>query len=279
MYIPPGGKGIVGRSCLLFCKLRLIVSFTRRKGNMDTVATPKRASRKKAAAPARDGNAALVPEVSTNKQGQALGRKGFTTRLRLMDATRELLKTTSPVELTAVSIAKAAQTSSATFYMYFDDIKEVLIALAEVAGHDTADVFAVLDETWDTANLTRHADRLVAAFYAVWDKHREVLRYRNIEADRGDPGFDKLRMDVYIPFIELLAQRIIASCPPDDRPSRGDARALASVLHAALERLAATDPDVVSKGLGAVRLKAALARVIVQVVSNACCKDAPLPKG
>ena len=49
-------------------------------------------------------------EVTSNKQGQSLGRKGLATRQRLMDATEQLLKTLSPVELTAVAIAKEAKT-------------------------------------------------------------------------------------------------------------------------------------------------------------------------
>ncbi|PWK91912.1 TetR family transcriptional regulator [Fulvimonas soli] len=216
--------------------------------------------------------------VQTNKQGQSLGPKGHATRLRLMRAAETLLKTRSPVELTAVSIAKASKTSSATFYMYFDDIRDILAALSDVAGHEMSDALAVLDEPWLPDALENRAQQLVEAFYKVWDAHREVLRYRNMEADRGDPRFEKLRMDVYVPFVELLAQRLIALCPADRKMSRGDARAFASVLHAAMERMATTDPNIVNKGLGARRLKAAQARIIAHAIASVCAQPEPLPK-
>ena len=53
---------------------------------------------------------------------------------------------------------------------------------------------------------------------------------------------------------------------PDKRPSKGDAYALASVIHAALERLAALDPQLIEDGLGRSRFVAAQARVIAQVL-------------
>jgi len=217
--------------------------------------------------------------VTTNKQGQSLGRKGMATRRRLMDAAAKLLKVQSPVELTAVSIAKTAKTSSATFYMYFDDIQDILAALSELAAHDMGDALSILGESWNLDELEDFATRLVDVFDRVWNTHREVLRYRNMEADRGDPNFEKLRMDIYVPFVELFAQRMIALCPPDNKLSRGDARALASVLHGAMERMATTDPEVVKKGLGIKRLKAAQARVIAQVIASSCAAPAPLPKG
>ena len=66
----------------------------------------------------------MAYEVTLNKQGQVLGRKGQETRRNLMAATRRLLCTSSPVDITAVAIAKVAGTSSASFYMYFDDVQD-----------------------------------------------------------------------------------------------------------------------------------------------------------
>lgn len=216
--------------------------------------------------------------VTTNKQGQSLGRKGQATRQRLMHAASKLLKTHSPVELTAVSVAKIAKTSSATFYMYFDDIKDILLALSDAAGQKMGDALEVLDEDWRLDNLETQASRLVDVFDRVWNTHREILRYRNMEADRGDVSFEKLRMDVYVPFVELLAQRMIGMCPGDQKISRGDARALASVLHGAMERMATTDPEVVNRGLGIKRLKSAQIRVVAQVVAASCENPVPFSK-
>jgi len=214
--------------------------------------------------------------IETNQQGQTLGRKGLQTRQKLMAAARKLLEVYSPVELTAVSIAKEAGTSSASFYMYFEDVRDVLYALAGEAAVDMAAIHDVVRQLWEPGAVRQSALTLVQQFNAVWERHRQVLRFRNMEADRGDPRFEALRMSTYVPFIDLLARQLISACPSEqNRPSLGQAFALASVLHAAMERLASTDPAVVARGVGAHKLNDALAHVI-QTVFNA---GAPAAQG
>jgi AcrR family transcriptional regulator len=213
-------------------------------------------------------------EVKTNQQGQALGRKGQETRRRLMDAARKLLESYSPVELTAVAIAKEAKTSSASFYMYFEDVRDVLYALAVQAGAEMREMHAIVEEPWERDQLQQQALRLVESLWDVWDRHRQVLRFRNMEADRGDPRFEALRMSTYVPFIDMLGRRIASLTLPDQpKPSLSHAFALASVLHSSIERLASTDPAVVARGLGSKKLHAALAHVIVLVCNGAGLPD------
>lgn len=218
----------------------------------------------------------IESSVRKNKQGQSLGRKGLNTRKRLLNAAEALLEKHSPVDLTAVSIAKAANMSSATFYMYFDDIQDILAALSEVAGQEMDRALDVLGESWSIDTLEEHASKLVDAFHEVWKNHRQVLRYRNMEADRGDPVFEEIRMNVYVSFVELLAQRIIALCPEEIKLGRADARSVASVLHGAMERMAATDPEIVERNLGIERSKAAQVRVITDVILASSRNARPL---
>ncbi len=222
--------------------------------------------------------AARLPAMR-NKQGQSIGSKGSGTRKRLMQAAESLLLTESPLRLTAVSIASLAKTSPATFYMYFDDVRDVLLALAEAVLSDSDPVLAILDEEWNLSNLDAQAVRLVEALAQFWDRHREVLRYRNLEADRGDADFLRLRMEAFIPFIENLASRIIACCPPGQAPSRGDARAIASVLHCLVERANMEDPESVRRSVGTVRHKSAQARVLTAAISGLVRNFQPLDKG
>lgn len=205
-------------------------------------------------------------EVTTNKQGQTLGRKGLESRAKLMDAARRLLETHSPVEVTAVAIAAEAGTSPASFYMYFDDTKDILYALSEVAGEAMAAIHPIFDEPWVGTNLEERAMSVVQAIAQVWDEHRQILRFRNMEADRGDPRFEALRMDTYIPFIERFAQRILTINPANETRRRADAYAEATIMHAAMERLAATDPAVMERGLGAKRINTNLARIVALVL-------------
>ncbi|MES2320787.1 MAG: helix-turn-helix domain-containing protein [Pseudomonadota bacterium] len=184
-----------------------------------------------------------------------------------MDATRRLLETHSPVELTAVAIAAEAGTSPASFYMYFDDTKDILFALSEVAGEAMAAIHPIFDEPWVDSNLEEKATLVVQAIAKVWDEHRQVLRFRNMEADRGDPRFEALRMSTYLPFIERFAQRILTINPATETRRRADAYAEAAIFHAAMERLAATEPEVMERGLGARRINSNLARMICLVLS------------
>jgi AcrR family transcriptional regulator len=208
----------------------------------------------------------MANDVTMNKQGQTLGRKGLETRQRLMSATRRLLYTHPLPDITAVAIAKAASTSSASFYMYFDDVQDVLYALSLDAGEEMGEVARLLDQPWDPAHYEDDALRIIESLNLVWSRHREVLRYRNLEADRGDSRFEELRMNTYIPFIERFAKLILAVHPATGGRKKGDAYAEATVLHAAMERLAALDPVVMERGLGAKRVNAAIARIIVQTL-------------
>lgn len=204
--------------------------------------------------------------IRINKHGQALGRKGNETRQRLMDAARRLLRQYSPVELTAVSIAKEAKTSSATFYIYFDDVHDIIFALSEAAGADMVEVHRILEEPWDPTTVEiSHAQRVVDAFNDVWNRHRDILRFRNLEADRGNRAFADLRINSAIRIIDRFAERILSAYPRDNRPSRGDAYAEATVLFAAMEGMAETDPRHVEEWqIGAARLSRATAWLIAR---------------
>jgi AcrR family transcriptional regulator len=207
-------------------------------------------------------------DITTNKQGQLLGRKGHETRQRLMDAARNLLKSNSPVELTAVAIAKKAKLSSPTFYIYFTDIRDLLIAQSEAAEADMSAVHEALDEPWNASDPDmEHAARVVALFAAVWDKHRDVLRFRNLEADRGDVLLEKLRLRNSVRIVKRFAEHIYAGYDPRLNLTKRDAMAEASVLVAAMERLAAADPATVERGLGAKAMWKGMTRVIARTLN------------
>jgi AcrR family transcriptional regulator len=229
--------------------------------------TARRATRANLAG--RRGRVNHIGPTEINKLGQALGRKGNETRQRLMEGTRRLLKKHSPVELTAVSVAKEAQTSSATFYIYFTDVRDIIYHLSLEAGDDMTEVHRILEEPWDPSQVEfDHALRVVNAFNSVWQRHRDVLRFRNLEADRGDKNFYKLRLSSAIPIIERFADHILAAAPKAQKISRGDALAEATTLLCAMEAIAETDPvHVKEDGVGAERLARAMARLIARSIS------------
>jgi hypothetical protein len=144
------------------------------------------------------------------------------------------------------------------------------------AGADMLLLHAVVEQPWEEGDLEARAMELVEVVTTVWDRHRQVLRFRNLEADRGDPRFEALRMNTYVPFIDLLARRIISATPADKpKPSLSQAFSLASVLHSAMERLASTDPAVIARGVGSKKLNAALAHVIMLVFNGGGFSESP----
>lgn len=215
-----------------------------------------------------------------NKHGQSLGRKGRETRDRLLNAARELLQSNSPLQLTVVAIAKRAKMSSATFYLYFDDVQGLLLMLSEEAEKDMQVVHDVLDEPWDPKSLELdHAARVVEAFVSVWDKHREVLRYRNLEADRGNAEFENIRLRTSVRIVSRFAEHIFAAYPDSSGFSYNEAMAEASVLVAAMERLAAVETDSVNRGVGPKAMWDGMTRIIARTLKGGGDETANAPGG
>ena len=170
--------------------------------------------------------------IETNQHGQTLGREGLQTRQKLMGAARKLLDVYSPVDLTAVSIAKEAGTSSASFYMYFEDVRDIL-----------------------STSSTR------------WQATRRLTWPASMRSS-GSPGSPRRCARTRSSWLNssTVSGRTPAARPGDqNRPRLGPAFALASVLHAAMQRLACTDPVVVARSVGAHKLNSVLAHVIQTV--------------
>ncbi len=68
-------------------------------------------------------------QVATT-DGRVPGERGRQTRQRLLDATVELLATTSWRSVKVTDIARQAQTSPATFYQYFANVEQAIQVLA-----------------------------------------------------------------------------------------------------------------------------------------------------
>jgi AcrR family transcriptional regulator len=173
-----------------------------------------------------------------NKDGQAIGRKGSETRTRLLDAARFLIATMSVEKVTASGIARAASLASQTFYLYFDDVDEVLLHLSREAALDTGEIVAELDRPWTSDATREHAERFVSAFYQYWDKHRAILNIRNFRADGGQEPFTQIRNDSAMPIVNRIADRI-RKAQGEATVSDRDALARAVIVYSAIERMAA----------------------------------------
>lgn len=178
-------------------------------------------------------------EADPRRPLNQLSRKGIETRRRLLDAARTLLATTSPVTLTATAVARLAGISSASLYVYFDDVGDLVHALAGEASEDLDEVMAALDRWCAGLPALEGAKGFSDAFRAHWERYRPILSLRNMEADRGDVRYLKMRRDVGRRIIGVLADLIHRGHADQADFTHGDALGRATVIYSAIERLGA----------------------------------------
>ena len=217
-----------------------------------------------------EGQAAGVARVLEAQalDGRPLGKRGALTRRRLLDATARLLEDRGVRELRVVDIAREVGTSPATFYQYFRDVAEAVLALSEEVGEDLAPVGEVLSRDWAGPTGVDASRELVVAFIAYWDEHRAVLRTRNLAAQEGDQRFRAVRNASLRPLLEGFAAKVADS----QRARRVDGAiapiAAASALMSMLERMAAFHADLVPLGVEPDDLVETTARILHQVMTG-----------
>ncbi|CAN5237942.1 hypothetical protein BH10PSE13_BH10PSE13_25150 [soil metagenome] len=172
-----------------------------------------------------------------NKHGQALGRKGEESRRRLLDATLSLIALESVHKLSASKIARAAGMVSQSFDLYFKEIDEVLLILAEEAAAELAEVAAILRDAPTEMPADLLSGKFVDAYSDYWDRHRPILNARNYIADSGNNEFLRVRHEATMPIIHAIADRIVAQ--PGETLTRALAVSRAVIIYVSLERMAA----------------------------------------
>jgi AcrR family transcriptional regulator len=182
-----------------------------------------------------------------------------------MLAAREMLKSASPIELTAIAVSRAAGTAPPSFYVYFADTRDLLVALAEEASAEmTALGRHFCPPAWPTEDVGVWATGFVSDFVDCWSRHCEVLAVRNLEADRGDAQFDELRVDSSLPVLTGLTDLMLAARGRGTK--RVDAFSEAVIYYATLERIATIEKTTRSHRLQPRHYKAAMARMIATAV-------------
>jgi AcrR family transcriptional regulator len=185
-----------------------------------------------------------------------------------MEATRKLLAVASPLSISAVAISREAQTSPATFYVYFNDVEDILWALCDMISEDTSNLFHSPDYLRDPARLEEEALEFVRGYCDIWAHHGPLLLYRNMEADRGNRRFYQLVLRVGLPILEGLTDRIVEAAPADQPMSRRDANAEAVVFIGAIDRIAAALHTWPEDSLMPDVLLRAEARVLVRMLKR-----------
>ncbi|WP_374526931.1 TetR family transcriptional regulator [Novosphingobium sp.] len=177
-----------------------------------------------------------------NHYGQKIGSKGERTRQALIDTTIELLGTQGLRDVSVADVARGAQTSPATFYVYFRGVPEVVLAALEDAPQTSPELEALMAQDWQAPGALERARAFVDAYCELWNRHGVVFRVRNLAAEEGDERFYKARMTAAMPMMTALTAQIeraqaAGAIPADLRP-----RACAGTILMMLERLSAIGP-------------------------------------
>ncbi len=203
-------------------------------------------------------------DPATALDGRPLGRRGAATRARLLAATAEQLRTEGLRDLRVVDIARRVGAAPATFYQYFRDVTEAVLALAEEVGEAAAPLGELVARVTPGPAGLEAARHLVDGFLTYWDEHRAVLRTRNLAAQEGDQRFRAVRNRALRPLTEGLARRVAACHPAGLEPY-----AAAAALVAMMERMAAFHTDLAAYGVSRDDVVETTARIVHQTVTGA----------
>ena len=171
--------------------------------------------------------------------GRRLGRRAQETRRRLLDATEQLLAVKGLRDLTVVEIARQVGTSPASFYQYFQNVDEAVLALSEEVGAELDDLGALVDKPWRGRQGYLACRELVERFIGYWDDNRAVLRIRDLAAQEGDERFRVVRNQSLSMITDRLTEKVAEAqaagrVPPEIKPY-----AAASAMVAMMGRMAA----------------------------------------
>jgi AcrR family transcriptional regulator len=194
------------------------------------------------------------------------GRRGRATRRRLLDAAAGLLETTTYRDVKVVDIARVAGTSPATFYQYFADVEEAVLALAEEVEAEAGARLGALvaDHPWSGPEGWASALALVDGFVEAWEAHRSVLRLIDLATDEGDHRF----RDVRTRLLGAPAEALVAVLKAQRGSGGIDPYAQAGVLVSMLAHVAAHRSGLEQWGATPAGLRDSMARVVYTTVTG-----------
>lgn len=205
------------------------------------------------------------PVGAQNQLGQMIGAKGAHTRQRLLVATHEQLKTTSLRDLRVTQIVRSAQTSAATFYVYFNDVSEAVLALIGEHTQSPPSLLALFDDPWQEHEAYDRANEFVAAYIENWRMNASLFRVRNLASDEGDWRFSEVRISAVSPLIQAIAARIEERRGAGGLPLNLHPASAAGALLAMIERVAVV-PLSLSSQAGVTRRRLVEAAVFFTVL-------------
>lgn len=204
-------------------------------------------------------SALRATESDPDGNGRKLGAKGLRTRGQLIDATVALLETHGLRDVSVVDVARIAQTSPATFYVYFKGVPEVVLAALEGATQTSPELEALINSDWLAPGALERARSFVDLYTELWNRHRTIFVVRNLAAEEGDRRFYEARMRQSRPMMTEISKQVVRAQEDGRIPPGLSPRSCAGTILMMLERLAAVGPISTDEGVRYEQLKAAAA--------------------
>jgi AcrR family transcriptional regulator len=200
--------------------------------------------------------------------GRRLGRRAQATRRRLLDATAELLESRRLLDLTVVEVARRVGTSPASFYQYFQNVEEAVLALADEIGEQLAELVPLVEQPWRGVTGFAACKELVARFIDHWDEHRAVLRVRDLAAAEGDQRFRTVRNESMSIITDRLSDKIAESQEAGKVAASLTPYAAASAMVAMMGRMAAYHRELETRGFTQDAMVETVACIVFQTVTG-----------
>lgn len=202
--------------------------------------------------------------------GRVPGRRGRATRQRLLDCTLRMLEHTSYRDLKVVDIAREAGTSPATFYQYFPDVEEAILALAEEMSAEGNErlVTLVRNRTWRGAAGFETAQTIADAYIGFWDDNWPLMRVIDLTSEEGDLRFRSIRTQLLHEFTVALSEVIAAQKAAGYQPDGVEPMATAGVLVSMLAHVASHRYGFEVYGIQTDDLRRSMARIVFSTVSG-----------
>ena len=162
-----------------------------------------------------------VAEQVATTDGRVPGERGRQTRQRLLNATVELLATTSWRSVKVTDIARQAQTSPATFYQYFANVEQAIQVVAEGMVDQAGQLAELVGGDWSEEASWGTALTVTEGFLGYWEDNRAVFRVVDLATEEGDGQLRGIRVRALNAVTVALAQVIATASPsPSGRAGR-----------------------------------------------------------
>ena len=201
-------------------------------------------------------------------QARVLGPRALATRRRILDATAAQLETGGLRDFKVVDVARSVGTSPATFYQYFPTVEEAILALSEEVNQETGRLREIVESPWRGVGGLDLAREFVAEYVEHFDRHRAVLRIRNLAAQEGDARFRKTRNESLLPLTQALAAKIEQHQQEGTVSTRLNAFAAGGAMMALMERMAAFAREFELRGVDRDALIETTALIVWQTVAG-----------